>query len=367
MVTTQTENHPVIRTPGSLLNTLYFGSEYFKRVYQLAEYLGSGQVSLDAAEILFQLVLRKNHEFVSRSYLSEYLCMEPQKVAKALSLLKKTGMVKPQKKGLLLVSTIPHNREWTNDETFEFFNVLHSLDYDGVWDKIWDLMSLIYTIRDWLGLSIPEESRRHFVVCLCMGQPFGCCDKKAKKVMEDLFNLDIKEVGEQFSIDDYRGTTEKHVEWTKNRNRRLGIYQKAKLLLIRPNWWKGDIPYFIPEESVEASKLALQYFPNKDKESLTTTLNKRNIFIYEYLVHQPITDDYDFNPCSTFYGLPLEERLEILPKSIGTDSELYTRPYLRQEQWKGVFNYEGTEYLDHHYYVKRTYSVRTKKNGRRRF
>ena len=78
MVTTQTENHPVIRTPSSLLNTLCFGSEYFRRVYQLSEYLGKGQVSLDAAEILFQLVLRNNHEFILRSYLAEYLCMETQ-------------------------------------------------------------------------------------------------------------------------------------------------------------------------------------------------------------------------------------------------------------------------------------------------
>ena len=276
-------------------------------------------------------------------------------------------MVKPHKKGLLLVSPIPHNREWTNDETFEFFNVLHSLEYEGAWEKIWDLMSLIFNIRDWAGLGIPEQSRRHFVVCLCMGQPFGCCDKKAKKVMEDLLNLELNDVGAQFSFEDYKGTTEKHVEWTKNRNRLLGVYQKAKLLLIRPNWWKGDIPYFVPDESVEAAKLAFEFFPNNDKESLTDTLNKRNIFIYEYLFHQPITDDYDFNPCSPFYGLPLEERLEILPKSIGTDSELYTQPYLRQEQWKGVFNCEGTDYLDHSYYVKKTYSVRHKKNGRRRF
>lgn len=356
MVTTQTENHPVIRTPSSLLNTLCFGSEYFRRVYQLSEYLGKGQVSLDAAEILFQLVLRNNHEFILRSYLAEYLCMETQKVAKAISLLKKLGMIKSHNKGLLLVSPIPHNREWTNDETFEFFNVLHSLEYEGAWEKIWDLMSLIYTIQDWMGLGIPDQSRRHFVVCLCMGQPFGCCDKTAKIVMDSILNLDLKEVGEQFSIDDYRGKTEKHVDWLKESGRCRGVYQKAKKILTTPYLWDKDVlPYYYPQKSIKVAKLARTFFPFNDKEPLRTTLNKQNIYTYEYLVHQPLTNDYDFNPFSPFYGLPLETRLEILPDTIGQGCfDKYLA--LRQEQWKGVFNADETEFRKHTYKNK-GYSV----------
>ena len=59
-----TNNTATIRHPSSILNTLYFGAEYFRKVYKLASYLGDGQVAIDAAEILYQLVLRKNRYII---------------------------------------------------------------------------------------------------------------------------------------------------------------------------------------------------------------------------------------------------------------------------------------------------------------
>lgn len=342
-----TTNTATIRQPSSILNTLFFGTEYFTKVYKLASYLGDGQVALDEAEILYQLVLRKNRKYISREFLSAYLCMDTQKVAKAISGLKKSGMVVSHKKGYIIVPTISHDREWTNDETFDFYNVLHSLDYESAMEKIWELMSLIHTFQHWLGTGIPDCSKRHFIVCLCMGKPFDCSAPKAKQVCEKMLNFDLLECGQRFSKDNYEEQIKDYEEWKTDKKRRLAVYQKAKMLLIRPDWWGKKKPHYIPQEAYDVVDLAKKELPQGKHETLRDALNKWNTFCYEYIVHHPTTDDYDFNPCSPFYGLTLEERLEMLPESIGEDSEVYQRGYLTQEQWVGVFNAEGTEFLKH--------------------
>ena len=344
-----TNNTATIRHPSSILNTLYFGAEYFRKVYKLASYLGDGQVAIDAAEILYQLVLRDNADYISRDFLSAYLCMDTQKVAKAIFMLKKAGMVISYKKGYIITPYIPQDRKWTDDEALDFFNTLHCFDYDEEMDRIWELMTLIYTIRDFIGLGIPECSRRHFVVCMCMGKPFDCSAPKAKQISEALLNLDFMRIGNQYSVEDYQDKMEKYVEWKKDKHRLLIIYQRAKMIITHPYWWKKNYAWYIPQESIDVAKKAQEYFPRNDKESLRETLNKWNKYCYEYIVHQPTTDDYDFNPCSPFYGLPLEKRLEMLPKAIGENSEEYQRGYLTQEQWVGVFNAEGTDFLKHEF------------------
>lgn len=85
------------------------------------------------------------------------------------------------------------------------------------------------------------------------------------------------------------------------------------------------------------------------------------VYIYEYLVHQPCTDDYDFSPFSPFYGLPLEKRLELLPRTIGT-SKLYEFPGLKQDQWIGAFNYEEPD-LDRRRNLLKGTSLYPKKYG----
>lgn len=355
------DNHSV-RKPSSLFNTYHFGAEYFSKVYKLSSYFGTGQVALDSAEILFQLVHRQNHEYISRSFLSDCLCMETQKVAKALSLLKSSGVVVSHKKGVLLTDKIPKNRIWENDnEAFEYIGVLHSFDYEGAMEKIWDLLALIHTIREWIGLGIPTSSRRHFVACLCYGHPFDCSEPTARIITKSMLDLNPIELAKLYALDDYECRFTEHREALKDKYRRLSLFHKARLLLRNIKTWQNDTPWYVSDESVQAVNLAIQYFPT-DTKNQSEIDNKHQTFLYEYLVHHPTADDYDFLPASPFYGKSLEERLRILPKTFGKDTEIYNSCALEQKQWIGVFNATDNSKLK--YTNNKGYSVSSKTNGK---
>lgn len=311
--------------------------------------MGEGQKVYDAAEVLLLLIGLKG-QYIQRSNIVDLLDMDIQKVKKAIAYLKDCGLITSAKKGLLWSGKYPVPENKTNEELFEIYSFTYGIgDWYADLSNFWKVITLIHCIQTWLGLDIKECARRHFAICLCNGEVKGFTFEKTRHFNQVLSSLDMEEVAYRYVNDNYRIMTEKKFDFETKRRRCLSMYQKAKLLLIRSNWWVKGIPHTIPKMSVEAYKKAEEYFPYGKKESLRDTLNKRNIFIYEYLVRQQCLGDYEFSPASPFYGHTLEERLEMLPKSIGQGSDLYNRGYLEQEQWKGVFNATETDFAKHQY------------------
>ncbi len=334
----------------SITDILEIGKDYFSNVEEVASYLGDGQKAYDSAEVLLLLIGLKGH-YVQRSNLVDMLSMDIQKVKKSLTYLKNCGLITTAKKGLMwsgktpsLPKTIP------TDDMFKIYSFFYSIgDWYADLDSFWKVMTLIHTLQNWFGLGISDCAKRHFTICLCKGVVEGFTFEKTKQFKKALASLDMTELEQKYNADNFRELTEKKFEFETKRRRCLGNYQKAKLLLIRVDWWKKGIPHTIPKVSVEAFKKSAEYFPFNDNETIKETTLKRNTYIYEYLVRQQCTDDKDFSPMSPFYGHTLEERLEMLPKAIGHNSDIYNRGYLDQSQWSGIFNAEGTEFIKHKY------------------
>lgn len=323
----------------AIKKVLPIGKEYFDNVEQCASYLGEGQIAFDSAEVLL-LLIGLNGQYIQRQNLVDMLCIDVQKVKKAIAFLKSKDLIVSSKKGLLWTKKYPTlSSSSTDDVNFEVFGFFYTIGY---WyadlDNFWKVMTFIHTLKDWVG-GVAECAKRQLAMALCKGKVEGFTYTKTKQFNKVIDSLNWDILNEKYILDTYRTDMEEKTIFDKERRRCLAIYQKAKYLLIHPNIaQKEKLPSYIPTDAKYAYDLAMRYFPYNDKEKPLDTLNKQNLFIYEYLVHQPILGDEDFFPTSPFYGQPLSERLKMLKDTIGKSSKVYNRGFLTLPQWRGIFN-----------------------------
>lgn len=323
--------------PSGLKEVFSLGKEYFDNVESLFHYLGTNQTSYDASEILLLLV-GQSGQYINRSYIVETLCLDQQKVAKGLDFLKKLGTVVPSKKGVLWNKHLPSVEVDSIDDSFVLSGCMYSLeDWYSNMDNHWKLMNLIDCINNWVGLDIKLSSRRHFTMCLCRGLICNCSSPTGTHIKEVIDNLDWKSLEERYLSNRYNQLAQKTIEVNRKRGRCISDFNKARLILDHPNWWTKGLPKFVTPNTKKALQNSVKFFPYNESESEEETLKKRRIYLYEYLIGQPCLGDTDMSPFSPFYGHSLEERLEMIKDSIGTDSMMYNSP-ITQTQWVGVYN-----------------------------
>lgn len=287
-----------------LSRILESGKIYFSAVDELSSCLGDDRKSRDAAEVLLLLHGARFLGYFDRTRISELLCLSKRNVDRAVDFLKKKNLVYPYKKGIKLTGNTFSDCD--EDTMFRYYVAVQGLD-DWYLDmeRHWVFLTYLHVVQEWIGLRTPLPTRRFLARCLCMDCICQCSKHTLMNLKKDILELRVEELEQKIGEDRYREDVISTFETRINKNKSLGLYQKAKLIILNPEFWdNGKLPNNVPKKSFEIAKKALSLFDGDIDTSIK--------YIYQYFVRQPFSDDCDFPYKSKFYGKSLEERLVLL-------------------------------------------------------
>lgn len=325
------------------------------------------EVAQIAAEILY--LVAGFGKKLTKQDVSDLLYIPYTNLQRPLELLKKKNLIRTD--GKKFTFTGDYSQIITEESSFEIYTILYgnSIEWYSDREKHYDLINLIFTITNWLGLGVPTSERRRLTKCLCF-DCFNCCsDKHWAQAKKDLLTLKKDKLQKRFDNCHYSDIVLTNMEFRKEKNIRLHYFNLAKKCLYNIRDTFLEFSYLSNEEKKDiiadeidktlkggnnennifiefaekAVKNAFEFFQDVAGTSMKINMDKRIMYLLEYIVHQPISCDNEFDPRSPFYGKDLDTRLGMIQDTLGLDSEYYDikkdkHKLINQEQCKGLFN-----------------------------